>query len=175
MTREADMKRTAHARFAIKSWEETTYSEGQDLPRLSRASVAKTSTGDIDGEGQVEYLMVTATRLGNVRRPRTHRRANRWQNGERVLSARASSRVARRRRPISRPPDPRPENSVACGAMARRPSGTGWSTRSCWIPVGLTDRQSGRSVTAVPFVSGSGDLAPPRSSPSSRACTSGYA
>ena len=52
------MKRTAHARFAIKSWEEKTYSEGQDLPRLSRASVARTFTGDIDGEGQVEYLMM---------------------------------------------------------------------------------------------------------------------
>lgn len=52
------MKKTAHARFAIKSWEEKAYSEGQNLPRLTRASVAKTFTGDIDGEGQVEYLMM---------------------------------------------------------------------------------------------------------------------
>jgi Protein of unknown function (DUF3224) len=52
------MKETAHARFAIKSWEETAYNEGQDLPRLTRASVAKTFTGDIEGDGQVEYLMM---------------------------------------------------------------------------------------------------------------------
>jgi hypothetical protein len=52
------MKQTAHARFAIKSWKEAAYSEGQDLPRLTRASVAKTFTGDIDGEGEVEYLMM---------------------------------------------------------------------------------------------------------------------
>ena len=52
------MKRTANARFAIKSWDEKPYSEGQDLPRLTRATVAKTFTGDIEGEGQVEYLMM---------------------------------------------------------------------------------------------------------------------
>ncbi len=52
------MQRTANARFAIKSWDETPYSEGQDLPRLTRATVTKTFTGDIEGEGRVEYLMV---------------------------------------------------------------------------------------------------------------------
>jgi hypothetical protein len=52
------MKKTANARFVIKSWDEKPYSEGQDLPRLTRASVAKTYTGDIEGEGQVEYLMM---------------------------------------------------------------------------------------------------------------------
>ncbi|HEY3157658.1 MAG TPA: DUF3224 domain-containing protein [Vicinamibacterales bacterium] len=52
------MKRTANARFAIKSWDEKPYSEGQDLPRLSRATVTKTFTGDIEGEGHVEYLMM---------------------------------------------------------------------------------------------------------------------
>jgi hypothetical protein len=50
------MKKSANARFAIKSWDERPYSEGQDLPRLTRASVIKTFTGDIEGEGQVEYL-----------------------------------------------------------------------------------------------------------------------
>ena len=63
------MTRTAHARFAIKSWDEKPYSEGQDLPKLTRATVAKTFTGDIEGEGQVEYLMMyrsdgTATFVG---------------------------------------------------------------------------------------------------------------
>ena len=51
-------KMNAHARFAIKSWDEKPYSEGQDLPRLTRASVTKTFTGDIEGDGQVEYLMM---------------------------------------------------------------------------------------------------------------------
>lgn len=52
------MKKRANARFAIKHWDEKPYSEGQDLPRLTRASVTKTFTGDIEGEGQVEYLMM---------------------------------------------------------------------------------------------------------------------
>jgi hypothetical protein len=63
------MKQTANARFAIKSWDEKPYSEGPDLPKLTRASVSKTYTGDISGEGQVEYLMMyrsdgSATFLG---------------------------------------------------------------------------------------------------------------
>jgi hypothetical protein len=63
------MKKSATARFAIKSWDEQPYGEGQDLPRLTRARVTKTFTGDIEGEGQVEYLMMyrgdgSATFLG---------------------------------------------------------------------------------------------------------------
>jgi len=57
--REVGMK-TVNARFAIKSWDEKPYSEGPDLPKLTRASVSKTFTGDIDGEGVVEYLMIYA-------------------------------------------------------------------------------------------------------------------
>jgi hypothetical protein len=52
------MKRTANARFAIKKWDEKPYSEGQDLPKLTRARVTKTFTGEIEGEGEVEYLMM---------------------------------------------------------------------------------------------------------------------
>lgn len=52
------MKHTAAARFAIKSWDEKPYSEGPDLPKLTRATVAKTYTGDITAEGLVEYLMM---------------------------------------------------------------------------------------------------------------------
>lgn len=52
------MKKTANARFAIKSWDEKPYSEGPDQPRLTRASVTKSFTGDVEGEGQVEYLMM---------------------------------------------------------------------------------------------------------------------
>ena len=52
------MKKSANARFAITNWDEKPYSEGPDLPRLTRATVTKTLTGDIEGEGQAEYLMV---------------------------------------------------------------------------------------------------------------------
>lgn len=49
---------TANARFAIKSWDEKPYSEGPDQPKLTRASVKKTFTGDIEGDGHVEYTMM---------------------------------------------------------------------------------------------------------------------
>jgi hypothetical protein len=52
------MKRTANARFAITGWDEKPYNEGEGLPRLSRATVTKSFTGDIEGESQVEYLMM---------------------------------------------------------------------------------------------------------------------
>ncbi|HXY68911.1 MAG TPA: DUF3224 domain-containing protein [Gemmatimonadales bacterium] len=52
------MKKTANARFVLKSWDEKPYSEVPDQPKLTRASVVKTFTGDIEGEGQVEYLMM---------------------------------------------------------------------------------------------------------------------
>ena len=55
------MKKTANARFTIKRWDEKPYSEGEDLPKMTRASVDKTFTGDIDGEGHVEYLMMYRT------------------------------------------------------------------------------------------------------------------
>src|SRR5690349_19974797 len=63
------MKQTANARFAITSWDEKPYAEGPDQPRLTRASVAKKLTGDIDGESHTEYLMMyradgTATFVG---------------------------------------------------------------------------------------------------------------
>ncbi|HEV2751974.1 MAG TPA: DUF3224 domain-containing protein [Gemmatimonadales bacterium] len=48
----------ANARFTIKSWDEKPYGEGPELPKLTRATVTKTFTGDIEGEGQVEYLMM---------------------------------------------------------------------------------------------------------------------
>src|SRR6266436_6372440 len=52
------LKTTATARFAIKRWDEKPYREGPNQPKLTRASVTKTYTGDIEGEGQVEYLMM---------------------------------------------------------------------------------------------------------------------
>jgi hypothetical protein len=61
--------KTANARFAIKSWDEKPYREEADQPKLTRAAVHKTLSGDIEGEGQVEYLMMyradgTATFVG---------------------------------------------------------------------------------------------------------------
>ena len=52
------MKNVANCRFNITGWDEKPYSEGQDLPKLTRAAVTKTFTGDIAGEGHVEYLMM---------------------------------------------------------------------------------------------------------------------
>src|ERR1700735_2635511 len=52
------MKKTAKAQFAITTWDEKPYNEGADLPKLTRASVSKTFTGDLEGEGHVEYLMM---------------------------------------------------------------------------------------------------------------------
>ena len=52
------MTGVATSRFIIKSWDEKPYSEGPDLPRLTRATVTRTFTGDIAGEGQVDYLMM---------------------------------------------------------------------------------------------------------------------
>jgi hypothetical protein len=55
------MKKTANARFAIKSWDEKPYSEAEAKPKLTRASVTKTYEGDIEGDGRVEYLMMYRT------------------------------------------------------------------------------------------------------------------
>lgn len=52
------MRNTAKGRFTIKNWDEKPYSEGSGQPKLTRASVTKTFTGDIEGEGHVEYLMM---------------------------------------------------------------------------------------------------------------------
>ena len=49
--------KTANARFAIQTWDEKPWSGADGLPKVTRASVKKTLTGDLEGEGQVEYLM----------------------------------------------------------------------------------------------------------------------
>jgi hypothetical protein len=51
-------KQTANARFAIQSWNENPCGEGEGQPRMTRASVAKTYTGDIEGTSEVEYVMM---------------------------------------------------------------------------------------------------------------------
>jgi len=52
------MKNVANSRFTLKSWEEKPYSEGEGLPKMTRAAVTKSYAGDISGDGHVEYLMV---------------------------------------------------------------------------------------------------------------------
>lgn len=52
------MNKSANARFEVKKWDEKPHSERQESPRLVRASVVKSYTGDIVGEGEVEYLMM---------------------------------------------------------------------------------------------------------------------
>jgi len=52
------MSMRANARFDIKGWDEKPYSEEPDRPKLTRASVTKTYTGDIEAEAHVEYLMM---------------------------------------------------------------------------------------------------------------------
>lgn len=49
---------TANAHFTIKSWDEKPYSQDEDRPKLTRARVTKIYTGDLEGEGHVEYLMM---------------------------------------------------------------------------------------------------------------------
>src|SRR5690349_13897648 len=46
------MRKSANARFAITNWDEKPI--GDDQPKLTRASVTKTLTGDIEGESHVE-------------------------------------------------------------------------------------------------------------------------
>lgn len=70
------MKQTANARFAIKTWDEKPYSEGQDLPKLTRASVTKTKSGTFvlqrlgvfeDGQAKKTYSVVPGSGTGQLR------------------------------------------------------------------------------------------------------------
>jgi hypothetical protein len=58
----------ASAMFEVTNWEEKPFHEG-DGPKLTRATVTKTFSGDLEGDSTVEYLMVhradgTATFVG---------------------------------------------------------------------------------------------------------------
>jgi Protein of unknown function (DUF3224) len=43
--------------FKIDGWDESAYSEEQDGRKLTQASVKQSFSGDIEGEGSVEWLM----------------------------------------------------------------------------------------------------------------------
>ncbi len=52
------MSTHATATFQVKSWDEKPYNEIDDGPKLTRVSVTKSFSGDIEGEGTLEYLMI---------------------------------------------------------------------------------------------------------------------
>jgi hypothetical protein len=54
---ETDMKRRANTTFAGKDWDEKPFDEFDGGRKLTRASVAYSYTGDLEGESKVEYLM----------------------------------------------------------------------------------------------------------------------
>lgn len=43
--------------FKIEGWDESAYSEEEDGRKLTQASVKQSFSGDIEGEGSVEWLM----------------------------------------------------------------------------------------------------------------------
>jgi hypothetical protein len=47
----------ARGEFELASWNEDTYEELEDGGKLTRASVTQTFTGDVTGDGSVEWLM----------------------------------------------------------------------------------------------------------------------
>jgi hypothetical protein len=51
------MSTHAQAKFEVQSWDENTYEELEGEAKLTRASVGQAFTGDLDGEGSVEWLM----------------------------------------------------------------------------------------------------------------------
>lgn len=51
------MSTHAQAQFKVESWEENTYEELGGEAKLTRASVGQAFTGDLEGDGSVEWLM----------------------------------------------------------------------------------------------------------------------
>ena len=51
------MSTHAQAQFKVESWDENTYEELDGDAKLTRASVGQGFTGDLEGDGSVEWLM----------------------------------------------------------------------------------------------------------------------
>jgi Protein of unknown function (DUF3224) len=51
------MTRRASATFKIEDWDEKPYAEMEDGRKLAQASVRQALSGEIEGEGEVEWLM----------------------------------------------------------------------------------------------------------------------
>jgi hypothetical protein len=54
------MSTHAQSMFELQSWDENAYLELEGNAKLTRASVAQKFSGDLDGEGSVEWLMCYA-------------------------------------------------------------------------------------------------------------------
>jgi hypothetical protein len=52
------MSKQANATFQVTTWDEKPYDEIDEGPKLTRATITKSISGDIEGEGKLEYLMV---------------------------------------------------------------------------------------------------------------------
>ncbi len=52
------MSTRATGTVETKSWEESTYAESDSGPKFTRASVKVSFSGDMEGEGTEDYLMV---------------------------------------------------------------------------------------------------------------------
>ena len=52
------MSTHAAATFEIKTWDEKPLNEVEGLPKLTRVSATRSFTGNIEGEGTAEYLMM---------------------------------------------------------------------------------------------------------------------
>jgi hypothetical protein len=48
----------ATATFEIKTWDEKPLNKVEELPKLTRVSATRSFTGNIEGEGTTEYLMM---------------------------------------------------------------------------------------------------------------------
>ena len=55
MTTTTPLRATAACTF--KSWDESTYDEAEGRPKMTRVRVVNVYTGDIEGEGTLDYLM----------------------------------------------------------------------------------------------------------------------
>lgn len=51
------MSTTARATFQIQAWDERTYEDLEGSRKLTRAAVTQSFSGDIEGDGSVEFLM----------------------------------------------------------------------------------------------------------------------
>ena len=55
------MQDQATATFGIESWDEKAWHEGGDGHKLTRATVVKAYSGDLEGKGTMEYVMAYAS------------------------------------------------------------------------------------------------------------------
>ena len=60
------MPKQATARFGIKRWDEQPWHEGENGRKLTRATVVKPYSGDLEGEGTMEYVMAYSSEASAV-------------------------------------------------------------------------------------------------------------